>query len=131
MDLEKSTIYYDAEEVPEPGYYYMPVQCQHCANPPCTKVCPVQATWTEPDGIVVVDYNWCIGCRYCMAACPYMGRFQLHRPRAAQGQAEYADALPGEPPKDAQRGGEMHLLHPEGAGGEIPQVRGGVPCGGS
>ena len=75
MDLEQSDIYYDPEEVPEKGYYYMPVQCQHCANPPCTKVCPVQATWTEPDGIVVVDYNWCIGCRYCMAACPYMGRW--------------------------------------------------------
>jgi molybdopterin-containing oxidoreductase family iron-sulfur binding subunit len=75
MDLEKSTIYYDPDQVPEPGYYYMPVQCQHCANPPCTKVCPVRATWTEPDGIVVVDYNWCIGCRYCMAACPYMGRW--------------------------------------------------------
>jgi Fe-S-cluster-containing dehydrogenase component len=75
MDLEKSTIYYEPEFVPEPGYYYMPVQCQHCANAPCTKVCPVQATWTEPDGIVVVDYNWCIGCRYCMAACPYMGRW--------------------------------------------------------
>ncbi len=75
MDLEESTIYYDPEEVPEAGYYYMPVQCQHCVNAPCTKVCPVQATWTEPDGIVVVDYNWCIGCRYCMAACPYMGRW--------------------------------------------------------
>jgi len=75
MDLEESTIYYDPEEVPEKGFYYMPVQCQHCASAPCTKVCPVQATWTEPDGIVVVDYNWCIGCRYCMAACPYMGRW--------------------------------------------------------
>jgi Fe-S-cluster-containing dehydrogenase component len=75
MDLEESTIYYDPEEVPEKGYYYMPVQCQHCKNAPCTKVCPVRATWTEPDGIVVVDYNWCIGCRYCMAACPYMGRW--------------------------------------------------------
>jgi len=75
MNLEESDIYYDPEEVPEAGYYYMPVQCQHCANAPCTKVCPVRATWTEPDGIVVVDYNWCIGCRYCMAACPYQGRW--------------------------------------------------------
>jgi molybdopterin-containing oxidoreductase family iron-sulfur binding subunit len=75
MNLEESTIYYDPYEVPQEKYYYMPVQCQHCANPPCTKVCPVKATWTEPDGIVVVDYNWCIGCRYCMAACPYMGRW--------------------------------------------------------
>ncbi len=75
MNLEQSELYYAPEEVPQEGYYYMPVQCQHCVNAPCTKVCPVRATWTEPDGIVVVDYNWCIGCRYCMAACPYQGRW--------------------------------------------------------
>jgi len=75
MDFEESELYYDPDRVPQEGYYYLPVQCQHCENAPCTKVCPVQATWKEPDGIVVVDYNWCIGCRYCMAACPYMGRW--------------------------------------------------------
>ena len=74
MELEKADRYYNPKLVPEPGYYYMPVQCQHCRNAPCVKACPVRATWTEPDGIVVVDYNWCIGCRYCMAACPYEGR---------------------------------------------------------
>lgn len=74
MDFERSNRYYDPEEVPEDGYYYMPVQCQHCRTAPCVKACPVKATWTDPDGIVVVDYNWCIGCRYCMAACPYEGR---------------------------------------------------------
>ncbi len=60
--------------IPRAEHFYMPVACQQCEDPPCTKVCPVQATWSEPDGIVVVDYNWCIGCRYCMAACPYGAR---------------------------------------------------------
>jgi len=74
VDLEEAEHHYNPKEVPEPGHFYMPVQCQQCRMPPCTKVCPVQATWKENDGIVVVDYNWCIGCRYCMAACPYGAR---------------------------------------------------------
>ena len=48
--------------------------CQQCENPPCVKVCPVKATWQENDGITVIDYDWCIGCRYCEAACPYFAR---------------------------------------------------------
>ncbi len=74
MDYEKADRYYNPETVPEEGHYYMPVQCQHCDNAPCVKACPIKATWNEDDNIVVVDYNWCIGCRYCMAACPYEGR---------------------------------------------------------
>jgi Fe-S-cluster-containing dehydrogenase component len=74
INLENAEHYYNPETVPEPGFMYMPVQCQQCDNPPCVRVCPVNATWKEPDGIVVVDYNWCIGCRYCIAACPYKGR---------------------------------------------------------
>ena len=74
VDLVESEKYYNPEKVPEKGYFYMPVQCQQCKNPPCVRACPTQATWKEPDGIVVIDYNWCIGCRYCMAACPYGAR---------------------------------------------------------
>jgi molybdopterin-containing oxidoreductase family iron-sulfur binding subunit len=68
-------------EVPLEGHFYIGTQCFHCENPPCTDVCPVQATWKEQDGIVVVDYDWCIGCRYCEAACPYDARrFNWHDP---------------------------------------------------
>jgi len=74
VDLRHADQYYDPPEVPEEGHFYMPVQCQQCKKPPCVKACPVGATWREKDGIVVVDYNWCIGCRYCMAACPYGAR---------------------------------------------------------
>jgi molybdopterin-containing oxidoreductase family iron-sulfur binding subunit len=74
VDFSESDPYYNPEEVPEEGKFYVPVQCQQCRNPPCTKVCPTGATWTEKDGIVVIDYDWCIGCRYCMAACPYGAR---------------------------------------------------------
>lgn len=73
-ELEQADHYYDAAAVPVPGRQYLPVQCMQCDNPPCVKACPTEATWKEPDGVVVVDYDWCIGCRYCMTACPYWAR---------------------------------------------------------
>lgn len=74
IDLADADPYYEPETVPEDGHFYLPVACQQCRNSPCTKVCPVEATWQEADGIVVIDYDWCIGCRCCMAACPYGAR---------------------------------------------------------
>ncbi len=73
-DLNKADHYYPEEMVEQPHLTYLPVQCHHCDDPPCVQACPVQATWKEPDGIVVVDYDWCIGCRYCATACPYWAR---------------------------------------------------------
>lgn len=74
IDLETASHDYPNEEAADPNFVYMPVQCHQCRKPPCVKVCPVKATWMEKDGVTVVDYNWCIGCRYCQAACPYHAR---------------------------------------------------------
>jgi Fe-S-cluster-containing dehydrogenase component len=74
LDVEQGNHHYDRPTVPDASHFYLPVQCHQCANPPCVKVCPVEATWQEPDGITVIDYDWCIGCRYCEAACPYWAR---------------------------------------------------------
>ncbi len=59
---------------PREGKWYLPVQCYHCDNPPCVKVCPVGATYKDKDGLVLMKYDRCIGCRMCVAACPYSAR---------------------------------------------------------
>lgn len=61
-----------------------PVMCQHCAEPPCVDVCPTGASFKRADGIVLVDKHICIGCRYCVMACPYNARSFIHEPLSDQ-----------------------------------------------
>ena len=62
----------------------LPMMCQHCAHPPCVDVCPTGASFKRADGIVLVDRHICIGCRYCMMACPYKARSFVHEPHTDQ-----------------------------------------------
>ncbi len=55
--------------------FFIPKLCNHCADSPCTQVCPVGATFVSPDGVVMVDHTYCLGCRYCVQACPYGCRY--------------------------------------------------------
>ena len=81
-------------EYPNLSMQFMAVSCQHCENPACVKVCPVGATYKDPEtGVVRQDYDKCIGCRMCMAACPYTGvrSFNWEEPKYAVDEA-FGDA---------------------------------------
>lgn len=62
---------FEEGEYPHTRVWFMPRPCMHCDNAPCVKVCPVGARYTEEGGLVVTDWDRCIGCRYCTVACPY------------------------------------------------------------
>jgi len=103
---------YKMQDNEESSPYWMPSLCQHCDQPACVKVCPVDATFKRRDGIVLIDNERCIGCRFCMAACPYSVRV-----------FNWSEPNQGNITLDMQMEGETHYT-PGYAG--LPSVRGTV-----
>lgn len=83
---------------------FLPVSCQQCENAPCETACPTGATYTDENGVVLVDYDSCIGCRYCMVACPYNVRqFNWQKPRGIPGiEGTYSYGYPFEVRQDGK-----------------------------
>ena len=92
---------YETGKYPDARFHFLPVLCMHCKEPECEKVCPTGATSRRDDGIVVVDNEKCVGCRYCMLACVYASRSYYDEARAA---------YPGHTTPFEQAGNAKHRL---------------------
>ncbi len=119
---------------PSQGSRYLPedlaekpalLLCNHCDNPPCVRVCPTQATWKREDGVVMMDWHRCIGCRYCIAACPYGSRsFNWVDPR------QYLDEVnPDFPTRTRGVVEKCNFCEERLAEGRIPACVEACPCG--
>ncbi|MBI4301413.1 MAG: 4Fe-4S dicluster domain-containing protein [Chloroflexi bacterium] len=87
-------------EFPKVTAHFLPRPCMHCDNPPCVQVCPVGATYKREDGVVLQHYEQCIGCRYCMVACPYNARFfNWEKPEFPETMAQYQNPNPKVKPR--------------------------------
>ena len=88
----------EAGSFPDVKRTFVPVGCQHCADPPCMHVCPTTATRQRADGIVTIDYSICIGCAYCDVACPYQARFKITKEDFAYGDEAMQNEIEREDP---------------------------------
>ncbi|MGA2567352.1 MAG: DmsC/YnfH family molybdoenzyme membrane anchor subunit [Pseudolabrys sp.] len=88
----------EAGSFPNVNRTFVPVGCQHCADPPCMHVCPSTATRQRADGIVTIDYDICIGCAYCDVACPYQARFKVTKEDFAYGDTAMQNEIEREDP---------------------------------
>lgn len=88
---------FEIGEFPDVWRAFVPVGCQHCDEPPCVEVCPTGATFKRNDGIVVIDYDKCMGCSYCTVACPYQARYKVEEQSYAYGDPMESELLAYDP----------------------------------
>ncbi len=101
LTVDKAFIRYEELETGTFPHVYaeqVPLQCMHCEDALCQSVCPTRATYTTDSGVVLVEEEKCIGCKYCMMACPYGARVQLHSGVVEKCRFCWEDGSPGDPP---------------------------------
>jgi molybdopterin-containing oxidoreductase family iron-sulfur binding subunit len=110
--------------------YWQPTTCMHCDEPPCVKVCPVDATFKRQDGIVLIDSDRCIGCRFCMAACPYSTRvFNWEEPVLTEEVAEQHYSCETSMPQKKGTVGKCDFCPDMTRKGELPHCVSACPNG--
>jgi molybdopterin-containing oxidoreductase family iron-sulfur binding subunit len=110
--------------------YWQPTTCMHCDNPPCVKVCPVDATFKRQDGLVLIDSDRCIGCRFCMAACPYTTRvFNWEDPQVPEPMASKHYSCETSTPQKIGTVGKCDFCPDMARKGELPHCVTACPNG--
>ena len=110
--------------------YWQPTTCMHCDSPPCVKVCPVDATFKRQDGIVLIDSDRCIGCRFCMAACPYSTRvFNWEEPQLTKEVAKQTYSCESSMPQKKGTVGKCDFCPDMTRKGELPHCVSACPNG--
>ncbi|AYB35151.1 4Fe-4S dicluster domain-containing protein [Chryseolinea soli] len=118
------------QDAEESAPYWQPTTCMHCDNPPCVKVCPVDATFKRQDGIVLIDSDRCIGCRFCMAACPYSTRvFNWGDPQVPEPLASQPYSCESSTPQKIGTVGKCDFCPDMARKGELPHCVSACPNG--